>query len=324
MTKKVMLPFKCPPDIRAFQNIAFSMGIIQESAKSDIAPWMCEKYINCNFSPQRQNIQFYLGVEDIWTADAQILSKQRINFFPRLTEHLSCNYIDLMRAMMDLGYYPFGVCNEEFIPGKRSYQKKYYAHDFLIIGYDDEQQILYSVGYLSDGSFSLYKIPYGNMLKALETLRPSRVVLDFWRYNQKFKYELHIDKIKQDMKDYLSSSTVIKQHIVPCFFGVEAIYQLGQYFFNEKLIDYRYTRALMEHKYLMRFRINYFLKNGYVNDELLLEKAENVYNISQRIHMLGLKWNLTYNESIIAKVIELINHMLVIEREYLSIFYVTL
>jgi len=321
MRKIVILPFDDKPITVMYHNIAFPMGIIQGNAKTDLIPWLCGKYINCYFDPKSPQNKFNICISDNWTIIDKIIFKQSIAIDRELFSDLHFDILTLLRKMLSYGHYVHGNCNEEFIPGKYSYQKAYFPHDFLLIGYNDISKCFSSVGYLNDGYFQRYEIPYENMLNSMITMKRERFEFNFRTYNQDAEYSINLELIKEGLTDYIKSENTLKQYQGDKSYGLESLKTLSEFFIQQaeqnKRIDNRYTRGLMEHKYFMRLRIDYLLQNGYINDESYLGLTQEVYNISERIHMLGLKINMTGNISPIHKIHEYITIMNSIENEYL-------
>jgi len=130
--------------------------------------------------------------------------------YPELYSTLFDEEILQFRKMLNMGYYVSGNYNEEFIPGKRSYHKEYYPHDFIIIGYDDISQEFISASYLQDGIFQKHRISYEDMRRAFTTLKGEKKGMNFWKYNPDAKFELNLDQIISELSDYLHSTTSMK------------------------------------------------------------------------------------------------------------------
>lgn len=321
MKKKIVLPFDDHPYSLIYHGSAFPMGIIQGNATHDITPWLSSKYINCWFNESATN-KFAYYISDHWPTGDKILFQQKIDLFPDHFELIFKDLIMLFRKMLNMGYYPHGRYNEEYIPGKWSYQKQYYAHDFILIGYDDIKQCFISVGYLQDGHFQRYNIPYENMYHALNSLNSPKISYNFWLYNSEAEYNFNLSRLLFELSDYLQSTTSMKIYSQNRVWGVNAIEQLGRHFLNscngEKSIDVRYTRGLMEHKFYMKLRMEYLLKNDLIKDLTYLEDAKKVYKMSEAVHLLGLKYNYTKKLLIIENINDIIKNMLAIEKVYLS------
>ena len=315
-----MLPYSDSPYTQMYHNEAFSLGIIQANAQTDITPWLCGKFVNCFFSPIYNN-QFKILWHDNWAEEDGILTNQRINLLIETFQQFPYGYLDLLKRMIDLGGYPHGDYNEEYIPGKAAYQLKHHQHDFLLFGYDDEKQLFSSAGYLKDGRFQKFFIPYENMVKSISTLKRDRVALNFWKYNQDADFSLRPAAVIEHLRAYLRSEATPKTFKKDSYFGFEAIEQLAHYYRKTALekgfVDIRYTRGLMEHKFFMQKRIEYFSLKGYLTNDKSFLIAEDVYQTSQTIHFLALKYLMTRRQSSLDLALEKILETVEKEKEYL-------
>lgn len=322
MENYVCLPFEEKTYLISYQNSAFPLGIIQANAQQDISPWIASKYINCCYHPG--NI-FDIGITDKWSCVDGKLFYQRINLIKNLYDTFSCDYVNLLRGMLNLGYYANGIYNEEYIFGKASYKKNYFVHDYLLIGYDDKEQVFYSVGYLADGNFQRFIIPYDSMKQALESLKEQIIPFYFLKYNSSTKYVFDTDLFLQELFDYIYSKTSIKQFRTDVYFGIRAIREMANDFIidvhNKQPIDTRYTRTLMEHKFLMVKRIDYLSTGLKLNLFDIQKEAIKVYRLSKTIHLLGIKYLMTRELSTGKYIIKLINEILELEDKYLPMLY---
>ena len=316
MKMQVILPFEDNPYTLMYHYTAFPMGIIQGNAKEDITPWLCGRHINCWFDKTWIN-QFCICVSDNYGVSDGIITSENISVFPALLEELFENPLQLFRTMIDQGTYPNGSYNEEFIPGKYSYQKEYYSHDFLLIGYDDVEQSFISAGYLADRQFHRFSIPYESMAQAIKTMRASKCSYTFWRFQPNAVFRLNLSRIVSDLCDYLQSKTSLKIYSKKRIWGMEAVEQLIVFFAESECIDSRYTRGIMEHKFFMQMRMSYLFEKGYLKKESYCNLSTQIYKMSESVRMLSLKYNLTGNQSLIPKICETMREMQRLEREYL-------
>lgn len=320
MRKKTLLPFETNPYSTMYHGIAFPMGIIQGNAKTDITPWLCGKYINCWFVETAEN-KFAYYINDNWPTGDKILFQQRIDIFSNLYKILKIEPISLFRKMLNMGYYVHGIYNEQYIPGKKYFQKNYYSHDFILIGYNDILKKFISVGFLEDGKFQPYYITYDDMIKSIESLKPSKFAYNFWKYNEDYNFLIDLKRIVVELSDYLQSKTSIKMYTQNRYWGIEAMQQLMLYFkthyVDEYILDHRYTRGLKEHKFYMEKRIEYLLSNGYLKKDYYLRIARDVRNTADIIHMLGIKYNATKNHQVISNICDRMQDIISIEKDYL-------
>lgn len=316
---KKILPYDTNILIRSYHHIAFPLGIIKKNANTDIMPWLYSKFVNCAFV-FNDTCQFKISFCDGWAVGDNILFRQRVDMFSDTWNASVLDPVILFKRMIDMDCYVSGYYNEEYIPGKKSYNKRYFKHDFLLIGYDNFEKCFYSAGYLADGNFQGFTISYDNMMSSLNSLVPCKWTFDFWKYNDDANFFLDLNRLIQGLSDYVCSSTSIKISNINRLFGMNAISELSSCFINSieknEGIDFRYTRTLMEHKYLMMLRIKYLIENGLLSEEYL-HQAKIVYDLSQQVHMLGIKYSMKKQNTIVIHMCEKISQTLEIERKYL-------
>lgn len=156
------------PDIPKFicyHNKAFPFGIIQANSSENINKWLCTKCINIVYNPNSALNKFDLAVCDVWGNGEGITTQQVFNIKKNIIPLINIDQISMFRTFIDNECYVHGIYNEMHIPGKWAYKKEKYNHDFLVIGYDEEN--FYSVGFVGDGRFKHFKIPNNNFIDAI-------------------------------------------------------------------------------------------------------------------------------------------------------------
>lgn len=318
--KKVLLPFEDHPYSLTYHYCAFPMGIIQANAKEDITPWLCGKYIDCWYDKNSIN-QFTIYPADDWATKEKILLGQNIYLYKELFRSLYKDQLLQFRKMLDIGFYVSGLYNEEHIPGKWAYQRQYYMHDFLLIGYDDIAKEFISVGYLADGVFQRFNIPYENMRRAVDTLKSETIRYRLWKYNPDAKFELNLERVVSELSNYLHPTVLAPNGVTDKCRGIDAMRCLAQLYSetaeSASQIDIRYTRGVMEHKFFMQMRMDYLCKNKFLNNASYAEATNWVYQMAERVHMLALKFNFTKKQSLVDTIQNLMCEMLSIETEFL-------
>ncbi len=292
------LPYDGNPLLKAYQYMAYPLGIIQANIKDDLMAVLCDRYINCHFEPDHPTIMFDIALYDRWFKNRKILLTETDDLTNTVTTQ-EADFVRLIRERLSNGWYVNGICNEEFIPGKNAFGRYYYRHDFLVYGYDDETNTFHAAGYLKDGFFHLYEIPYQQMQKAIATLDEEAVVFQYYRFN----HELHLtpdfpDTLRQ-LKRYVDS---VGENTGNSCWGITAVRKLGKLFTTcaaEKVrIDNRYTECLVEHKLLMRRRLEYLYDNGLPIPLDVISSAVDNQRTAETTHLLGIKYNKTMKLSI--------------------------
>ena len=227
---------------------------------------------------------------------------------------LNIDPIVALKKVIESGCYVYGTYNEEFIPGKRAYGKKYYLHDFLLIGYDEERFI--SVGYLADGKFKCFDIPNKNLYDSLKD--GVKTDIEFLSYNKGRVPTPNVKRMIRDLNQYIVASDDQQSGKS---YGILSHIKLRDFFVNEvvcnnkKYIDERYMRVLYEHKWILMMITQIFLDDGERQD--YEECAKNNLVIAERMHMLGLKMAMTGNLKKIEVIVALLDKIIESERQYI-------
>ena len=119
---------------------------------------------------------------------------------------------------------------------------------------------------------------------------------------------LDIKGIKENLCNYLYSRKDAQGIETKYFWGMEAWSKFVEYIENigENKLDCRYSRCYMEHRAVMIKRMKKLLELGYLKGvELCEEYDKNVYMPAQTVHYLFIKYNVSRNEKVIPKIIEM-------------------
>ena len=313
MKKIVNLPFEEKPLCIMYQHIAFPLGIIQGNSQMNYIPVVFTKYINCTFDGCQYATRFSLG-EDLWFLDDGLIKRYNLLIDNGIYNNSRFELLKLIKKMLSIGFYVEGNCNEKWIPGKYFYNRRYFFHPFILIGYNDIKKVFYSVGFLKDNRFQRFEIKYEDMLQAIETSDQCNIKLQCREYNKDFVFEFDLSKVISTLKKYIEASDDIDSEIAH---GIKAIERLKSDFREYNYTDYRYTRGLKEHKRFINLCIKYLIDNKYLSGQKFIECANLVCDIAERVHLLSLKFAFTQSKDLINKITNLINKMISTEKQYL-------
>lgn len=118
-----------------------------------------------------------------------------------MIKRLDIDLAFLFRTFLDQGFDFYGDYNEKHIPNKWAYGIRDFMHDFLIIGYDDEN--FYSAGYVADGRFIHFAIPVQNFLNSLDYADRARINIGFISYNHGFSLKPNCLCMIRALKEYI-------------------------------------------------------------------------------------------------------------------------
>lgn len=311
-----ILPFSDKPLVICYQNLAFPLGIIEANAKlrnEDVTPWVVSTYLNPFFSPTASN-HYDICVFDNWGTHESILLHQYIHFFKRTYQYLGVNIVRDLCMMINEGCYISGIYNEKYIPEKKAYNRRDFNHDYILYGVDETRKVFLSAGYLADGKYQTYEIPFSCFAQAVNSVLGDQIQFNLWTYNHNYRFKRNDDRVIRELNDYKQSKT---SHNCRngLYYGIEANRKLKEYLVNENSsdlpsVDLRYSRAYMEHKMMMYLAIKYLNETDAQNikgDSNDLNCAYEIYQNAIIIHRLGMMANLSRKKQSITRISELID-----------------
>lgn len=306
---KKKLPFCIDVEMKMYHNKSFPLGIIKANIK-DYDTWLSSKFINCVC---RGNV-FDSVEEDVWSVNEGLTFSQGMWLEPTAFSVKGFNLLEFNKNMLEKENYITGIYNEFYIPQKKSFNVSNFDHDYLIFGFDDEQKVFKSAGYLKNGDYSLFDISYDDYYQSVIGATSKKIGLNFYKIDSQFVPKIDIAAVKNKLRCYLESSLDENGNV----YGVEVWERLAQYVINNDEIDIRYGRVYMEHHGVMLNRMKTFIKLGYnINDEIE-NKYFQIYSMTQRVHNMFLKYNLSPNKELQFRISDIIKRVTLDERRVIK------
>lgn len=317
MEKKLVLK---KPMIITYVYEGYMLGIMEANGDA-YKEWMLSNYIqlNCHeniMSHKELFLAFYSEV----AIKSPFLKSQKISW--AVLRNLDLDLINLFKSHIDLGWYLYFKVDDYYIPNRHAYNKYKYLHDEMIIGYDENNFILF--GYDDKGKCSKQKIPYSQFINALNS-NDSSIDKNQWQDDIFFlryvdsDYKLNVNAINTNLYDYLMSknSAEVNNQFVNSLndtvYGLRVydkvieylnvLYDQGNIFYGGENIDNRIFRIIMEHKNVMLERIKVLnSKFGGLDD--IYQQYENINRKAQYVHMLAIKYQLKSNKKYLIELID--------------------
>ena len=295
-----------------FHNTVFPLGAIKASIH-DYDVWLCNKYINCiygnpEYNPNYWKLESYYT--NRWFADGGTTHVQSMFLDADSYASKGIDIICFSKEMLKKQFYINGCWDEFYIKGKTGYQKEHFIHDYIIFGYDDENNIFKSAAYQTTGKYDYYDIDYDDFYNGIVESGKECPEVFYARINKKLKPVINIYAIKEFLIRYIDSKNEpLIQHLQG-YFGVKAWEKFEEYvqLIGEKDLDLRFSRVYMEHRAVMYKRIRTLWEFGYLKDGNLQEiYYKNVYLPATRVHSLFLKYDLSKTVETRLKIQEMIH-----------------
>lgn len=315
-----ILPYPQIPQLICYQNKAFPIGIIQANSPENITKWLCTKSINTVYNPKSPQNKFDLAMWDTWGNWEGITTQQIFSIKKELISLMNVDLLDMFRIFLDNECYIQGTYNEKHIPSKSAYEKENYNHDFLVIGYDDNN--FYSVGFVADSRFKHFIIPNQKFIDAVTDIGGSKVAVNFFSYNREMIPKPNIDRMLSDLEKYISTANYMDRPTFDAIsYGISTLMRVKDFFVEEVItnkkiyVDKRYSRVLYEHEWILSQVIEIFLDSA-ERTEFIKCANENL-DCAKLVHRLGLKMELNKKVDSIYSVANLIDRIVENEKKYI-------
>ena len=286
----VILPYEMQVEAICYHHRAFALGIIKPNIRQ-YEQWLCNKFINCIATTS-----FDLEEYDVWMIKDRLSIKVGGNMVYEAFQAFCPDIIEKNKEMLKQGFYIWGTYDEFCIPGKSAYQYKSFLHNYLIYGYDDQQGVFKSAGYLPDRHYRKFDIKYEDYYRSVTYGdEPRQLALNYYRINRDYEGWIDIESIRKTAIDYLQSRGPENSKVNEVF-GVSAWKRFESYIdgVSGNKIDMRYVRAYMEHKGIMDKRLKCLCKHGYLWDQSLCTSySQNVLIKATQLFYMCLKYSLT-------------------------------
>lgn len=174
----------------------------------------------------------------------------------------------IVRAI-DNGYFTEIKLNEKYIVNKLAYEEGFnYDHDNIVYGYDEKTFYIY--GYDKRQKLVSYKLSFEEFEKVFEQNTANHEIR-FMKYNvQPREYILDKGIIRKQIREYLGGidptyredMVISKSHRV---FGVKIYDVILSHI--DRLRDRRISYMLLEHKEIMKYRLNYYRQRCLITDD---------------------------------------------------------
>ncbi len=302
------------PSIKSYQFIAFPLAIIEQYDESK--KWLFNNFIQLAYDNQKNSpVPFCFYMLD-YTINPFL---DVMRFSREIKNLVNLNIIEFTQKAIENNYYLYLNVDEYYIPNRKSYTKQHYSHDILAYGFDKNKKVFKVLGYDNTMKFAPSEVPYEKFANAYTSLdKINNDCEQICLFKPKIEpYEVSGSIIKDRLIDYIESKNTSLQYADlrepwERSYGLSAYTSLKAYFESFKRnsfekIDPINSLIILEHKRLMRDRVNFLSSNGFLKERIDLASFEELEKLSETIHLLCLKFNIKRDISIIDNLINIMN-----------------
>lgn len=312
------------PWIRFDQDYAFPSAAM--GADRSYKNWVYSNMIQMYYINERDSFNisyFYLGRDPNPIAYIPLLIYQQIH--KQLLKNMQGNAIKFLHSMIDDGNYITCLMDEYYIPGRKSYQKKHFAHGVMIYGYDDEKELVCVAGYGVNGHFNNQVISYTDFENAFWNVTREDDYISCFKRNEK-SYDLDISLMKELLYDYIHSINtsqhlrMVQNPLANCYWGIDACSHILNVQRSDK-IDTRYFYSIYEYMKLMNERYVVLSAQNHITALGLKAKMDNLEKQLSLLLTFTMKYNLKPNVKLYGSIKNKLEETLEEEKKVLKEFY---
>lgn len=263
------LPIDLNPVLKSTNILAHPLGIISANERKEVwFPWLCNKYINCYYSKDR-NPEFDFYEYDKLFRNINLLQCQEFvidtETWPVFLNINEAYFINEIKKYIGRGVYVWGTYNEKYISIKNSNEQDRLG-DYLLYGFNESG--FYSAAHLPDGDYGEFIIPYHEYYQSVFQDKYTKVFLRFLRYNNDFEYKIDTKEIVSELTHYINSTS--KRSIFPqgAIYGINAIKDTLNILIESNNPDEQMIDLFFEFRCLMVERLKFLYSLGYFEKEL--------------------------------------------------------
>lgn len=310
------------PPIETYQSSSFILGIVL--ANDNIKNAYFNNYINlsCNNTSDIWNMNLRF-VNDLWE-DYRVAGLAEMDMY-HLKNIAKENLADFIKERIDQGnYLLLYYIDEYYLSYTENYMKKHIIHDTYIYGYSTD--LLYIMAY-KDNKLQTCEILMEEIVSGMYAYMDVNKDANFCSFRPFHAKYVEIDcvKIKNEIRNYVKGYQLNSDGIIS---GVETYdilinclrAKIESYEHNK--LDLRVFRLLWEHKKVLIDHIKEIIKIKNCN-EVYIDKMQYIERIANKVFMLAIKYNMTYDKRILHNMLCYIDEMKGIEKVELELFLET-
>lgn len=313
------LPVELNPVVKTYQNSAFPFSVLLAQDPDSIY-FALNNFTQLYFRNYSKKTPFNFNY--IWFKYWKCIDVHNI-IRNDYVKTWGMPIVDLVKCSIDNGDYIYAVVNEFYIRHRKAYMRHNYDHDILIYGYDEEKFNV--LGYDENVHYSATEVSFNEFENAFNSVTTLQYTIFFTNanyYKCKFDVELNLRLIN----DYIESKNssfmypFITESRRDTKWGQNAVISMLEYsknaFNNGEKINIRFFDTYLEHKKLMKMRINLLSEHFKCNS--LYEEYEHICDEATAIKNLVIKMNITKNNSDFDNLESLVNDNLNKEKKILK------
>ena len=315
----VILPVDVHPRVKSTLRHAFPLSVIGAHRKDKADMIVLNDYIDVVFRPWYHYFDFDNHLYTSWPElESCRLDRCFIN-----SSGLSITNIVL--HSLCAGYYADLWLDEYYIPGKSGYNKKHLSHAVMIYGFDKTKNVFLGISYDDKGHYRVFEIIPDDICKACSTeyFMSLQLIKSNLKQPANYNEEIILSKLLRYItSEYAFDNTKYNKYDEHQYVNYAASLKYLEYLEEtiekEKSIYIVALYNFLEHKKCMSWRLNYIVSRRNINTNIFSRYEQETYETAEKILNLALIYIKTKNNKIVPRMIQLIEHMNVLEKDMIT------
>lgn len=296
-----ILPLVMPP-IETYQSSSFILGIILAHNHTKNA--FCNKYINLVCNDTAKISDLHLSFSGVSWEDYRRSGIAEMDLYYLKNIAQTC-FINFIKERIDQDNYILLYSIDEFyLSYSNHYTVKHVIHDTYIYGYDEN---FFHIMAYSNRKLQMLTVPMYEILNAMyhgSSQTPNTSFCTFRPYHA-VSVQVDYNQILQGLSDFIdenkkySDNRIYGTHVYDilqkCILSI-----INDSNHERKDLDLRAFRILWEHKKVL----NHHIKLIKINN---IDEMDEIERLSHIVFSLSMKYNITYDPSLLSKIIDYLN-----------------
>lgn len=325
MEKKCVLPVTMQEEVNNFMTNSLYLCIL--FTKQNMWDWYYEHYVQIfyiknkagRYSTQREMwMDFYGGA----TYPREFFETRDY----RRSEMEEKDFMEFFKQQILEGKYIYTFIDESYLGGTN-----HNAHDFLLYGYDDEEECFHCICFY-DKKFQMTKIKYDVFKKSYQDAMDISGKFDRYggvgyvetlhlKNDSELAYTFNMENYKKRLQEYIDSVNCGQLYAVnerhhriyekfESWYGISAYEAFVEVITEIKdeaeNLDYRPFQTIYEHQKAMLKRWNYFYEKGFITQEAhdeLADLLEEQVKRAENMRFLGYRYHLQRRRTFLEEII---------------------
>jgi hypothetical protein len=338
-----LLPIKCPPPSLIFGHIITPMSIILGHEGTE--DWFYSNYIQL-CAPSKCYIYGEKDVEFLnfypkYYSDFESFYLRTHNINEKILELNSGNLIDYLIKWINSGYYIETFLNESEIKGTFLCEKKIIRiNEQMIFGYDLNKLVFKMTVFNERDQFDQIDVPFEDITRIFFSVTNKKLCkesdwlsvgdeygLVLYKFRDDISYTLNIESIVMQLDEYVKGKNSaihfnwLNQEKMDFVFGMKVYDSLENWLglYSSEYVDNRSLFGLWDHKKIMKYRLIYLEKKGYLNkSKEYAIQYEKVESIADNLRLLNMKYNIVRKKEVLSSIINSLKIMKEVEYKILT------